>query len=125
MPVEGTHATVDTWLVRDGNSATIVLSNFALPRHAITTETVTFTLAGATAVTSATIQRIDLDHANAKRRWEQMGKPEYLSAKLVAELHEVSKLKTEALTTATKDGQIVFEIDMLPQAVATIRFDWA
>ena len=54
-----------------------------------------------------------------------MGKPEYLSAKLVAELQEVSKLKAEALTTETKDGQIVFEVDMPPQAVATIRFDWS
>ncbi|WEN16669.1 glycosyl hydrolase [Rhodanobacter sp. AS-Z3] len=125
MPVEGSHATVDAWLVRDGNSATLVLNNFALPRHAIETETVTFTLAGAKQVTSAMIQRIDLEHANAKRRWEQMGKPEYLSTELVAELHEVSKLKTEALTTTTKDGQIVFEVDMPPQAVATVHFDWA
>jgi xylan 1,4-beta-xylosidase len=124
MPVEGQHATVDAWLVRDGNSATIVLNNFALPRHPIAAETVTFTLKGANAVKSATIQRIDLEHANAKRRWEQMGDPEYLSAAKVSELNEVSKLQTETIAVGQQGGQTVIEVDMPPQAVASIRFDW-
>jgi xylan 1,4-beta-xylosidase len=125
MPVEGTHATVDAWLVRDGKSATLVLNNFALPRHPIDTETVSFTLKGATAVTSATIQRIDLEHANAKRRWEQMGKPDYLSTAKVAELNKVSELKSETIEVSQTDGQTVISVEMPPQAVATIRFEFA
>ena len=125
MPVTGQHETVDAWLVRDGKSATIVLNNFALPRHPIATEAVTFTLAGVGTVASATIRRIDLEHANAKRRWEEMGKPEYLSAKQVAELHDVSGLQTEPLTVASKDGNVVLEVEMPPQAVAAIQFNWS
>ena len=125
MPVEGQHDTVDAWLVRDGNSATIVLNNFALPRHPIATETVTFTLDGTSATKSATIRRIDLEHANAKRCWEQMGKPEYLSARLVAELHEASTLQVESLDVENSDGHVVFEVKMPPQSVAAIRFDWS
>lgn len=124
MPVDGEHETVDAWLVRNGNSASVILNNFALPRHPIATETVTFKIKGANSVKSVTIQRIDLDHANAKRRWEQMGKPEYLDAKKVAELHEVSKLQSEPLTAGEKDGQPVIEVDMPPQAVASIRFEF-
>lgn len=125
MPVEGQHATVDAWLVRDGKAATIVLNNFALPRHPIATEAVTFTLKGATSVKSATIQRIDLEHANVKRRWEQMGKPEYLSSAMVAELNEVSELKSETVPVNIQNGHAVIEIEMPPQAVATIRVDWS
>ncbi|MEO8746567.1 MAG: glycosyl hydrolase [Rhodanobacter sp.] len=124
MPVEGAHATVDAWLVRDGHSATLVLNNFALPRHPIATETVTFTLHGAGPIKSATIQRIDLDHANAKHRWEQMGKPEYLSAKRVTELHAVSELQTETLSVTSNAAGVVLEVDMPPQAVAAIRVEW-
>ncbi len=125
MPVKGTHATVDAWLVRDGKSATIVLNNFALPRHPIATETVTFTLKGATTVKSANIQRIDLENANAKRHWEQMGKPEYLSSAMVAELNEASELKSETVSVSMKNGHAVIEVDMPPQAVAMIRFNWS
>ena len=124
MPLEGQHDTVDAWLVRDGKSATLVLNNFALPRHPIATERVTFTLKGIKTVTSATIRRIDLEHANAKRRWEQMGKPEYLSATMVTELNEVSQLQTETLNVSKLDGETVIEVEMPPQAVAAIHFEW-
>ncbi len=124
MPLEGQHDTVDAWLVRDGKSATLVLNNFALPCHPIATETVTFTLKGATIANSVTIQRIDLDHANAKRRWEEMGKPEYLSAGMVAKLNEVSQLQTEALNAIKQGSETVIEVEMPPQAVATIHFEW-
>ena len=67
-----------------------MLTNFALPRHPIATEQVSFALKGAASVPQASIRRIDLEHANAKRRWEQMGKPEYLSAAMVGELKQVS-----------------------------------
>jgi len=79
LQLEGSHATVDAWLVRGDKSVTIVLTNFALPRHPIATESVSFVLKGAKSLSGATIQRIDLEHANAKRRWEQLGEPEYLS----------------------------------------------
>ncbi|MGH2542642.1 MAG: GH39 family glycosyl hydrolase, partial [Ardenticatenaceae bacterium] len=47
LPVEGAHETVETWVVRKGQSATILLINHALPRHGIQRETVRLKLAHA------------------------------------------------------------------------------
>ena len=123
MPVQGTHATVDAWLVRGEKSAAVVLTNFALPRHPIANETVSFTLTGGASQASGSLQRIDLEHANAKRRWEQMGKPDYLSAALVDELHEASKLQTEPLQFSGKGNSHLIELELPPQSVAVIHFD--
>jgi xylan 1,4-beta-xylosidase len=119
--VEGSHATVDAWLALGEGFSTIVLTNFALPRHPIATELVSFTLTGVTSVAAATLQRIDLEHANAKRRWEQLGKPEYLSAALVAELDAVSRLESVAQPFTLKDGVLSLEVEMPPQSVVAIR----
>lgn len=123
IAVQGEHATVDAWLVRGDDHATIVLTNFALPRHAIATETVSFALKTASPIRIASVRRIDLEHANAKRRWEQMGKPEYLSAALVRELDEVSQLRSEVLETQKTDDGVCVTLDMPPQAVAFIRLE--
>ncbi len=124
MQLEGKHETVDAWLVRGEKSATLMLTNFALPRHPIATETVSFVLKGAPTVTGTTIQRIDLEHANAKRRWEQLGKPEYLSAAMVAELDALSRLQTEVQPVVRDGGTFRLEVTMPPQAVAAIQFTY-
>ena len=61
LPIDGAHDTVDAWVVRGDGSATIVLTNFALPRHPIAAETVKVTLQGAASIAEASIRRIDLD----------------------------------------------------------------
>jgi xylan 1,4-beta-xylosidase len=124
MQLEGKHETVDAWLVRGEKSATLMLTNFALPRHPIATETVSFVLKGAPSISGATIQRIDLEHANAKRRWEQLGKPEYLSAAMVAELDALSRLQTEVQPVVREGGTFRLEVTMPPQAVAAIRLTY-
>ena len=121
-PVEGQHDTVDAWLVRGDREATLMLTNFALPRHPIETEHVRFAIHGAKSTADASITRIDLEHANAKRRWEQMGKPDYLSAAMVEELNEVSLLRKEAVSTAFEADMLGIEISLPPQSVAAIQF---
>jgi xylan 1,4-beta-xylosidase len=123
LPVEGSHETVDAWLTRgrDGQS-TLMLTNFALPRHPIETEHVSFTLNSAPSATVASMQRIDLEHANAKRHWEQMGKPDYLSPKTVDELKELSQLRSERLVINSNLGTLSLEVSMPPQSVAAIHF---
>ena len=90
MKVEGEHETVDAWLVRGAKSVTLMLTNFALPRHTIADETVHFEMRDAASVTQVTIQKIDAEHANAKQLWEQMETPEYLDARTIAELSDAS-----------------------------------
>ena len=121
LTVEGHHETVDAWLIAGEKSATLMLTNLALPRHPIDTQQVSFNLKGAGNISSAAIRRIDLEHANAKRHWEQIGKPEYLNTEMVAQLDAASQLKFEAQPFA-RDGS-VFRIDvtMPPQSVAAIE----
>jgi xylan 1,4-beta-xylosidase len=122
IAVEGEHATVDAWLVRGEGFATIVLTNFALPRHPIAAETVSVTIAGMMPVREATIRRIDLEHANAKRHWEQLGKPDYPSAAMIEDLHAASRLQDAIQPFASDNGAVRIEVEMPPQSVATIRF---
>jgi xylan 1,4-beta-xylosidase len=120
LPVQGTHETVDAWLVRSENKTTLMLTNFALPRHPIATEQISFKLTGVPPVSSVTIRRIDLEHANAKRHWEQLGKPKYLSAETVDDLKALSRLHEESVPFTQADGVLTLDIPMPPQAVAAL-----
>ncbi len=121
LPVEGSHETVDAWLVRGDGQFTLMLTNFALPRHPIGTQQVSFTLKSAPSATTASIRRIDLEHANAKRHWEQLGKPDYLSPKTVDELKGLSQLRSEPLAVTGNAGTLSLDVEMPPQSVAAIR----
>ncbi|HVC00702.1 MAG TPA: hypothetical protein VND80_00725 [Steroidobacteraceae bacterium] len=121
LPLAGAHPTVDAWLVRGTGTATIMLSNFSLPRHPIGDEDVSITLAGAGSTRQATIQRIDSQHANAKRRWQEMGEPEYLSAAAVAELNAASRLRTEEHALTVDGGLVRVDVHMPCQSVAAVQ----
>jgi xylan 1,4-beta-xylosidase len=121
LTVDGHHETVDAWLVAGKNCATLILTNFALPRHPIDTQQASFTLRRVENITRATIRRIDLEHANAKRHWEQIGKPEYLSADLVVQLDMASRLKFETQPFALNGGVFRTDVAMPPQSVAAIE----
>jgi xylan 1,4-beta-xylosidase len=122
LPIEGNHETVDAWFVRGEQHSTLVLTNFALPHHPIELEQVSFTLKSAKSATMASMQRIDLEHANAKRHWEQLGQPEYLSAATVDELKGLSQLQSEPISVEDRAGTLSVEVSMPPQSVAAIHF---
>jgi xylan 1,4-beta-xylosidase len=121
LTVIGNHPTVDAWVVRSDTSTTIILTNFALPRHPIDTEAVSLTLTGVKSASKATIRRIDLENANAKRRWEQLGKPEYLSAAIVDELHTASSMIEISHPFKFQDGSVQIDVTMPPQSVVSIQ----
>jgi xylan 1,4-beta-xylosidase len=104
LPVDGTHPTVDAWVVRGDREITLLLTNFALPRHPIGAETVRMTLFNAGTPLRATLRRIDEDHANAKRKWQELGAPEYLSAGDLAELNAASMMERERQDFSCRDG---------------------
>ena len=120
VPLQGTHPTVDAWLVRGLGETVMLMTNFALPRQPIATETVSFEIAGAGALRSATIRRIDLEHANAKRRWQQMGAPPYLSPAMVLELDGASRMDREPHAITSDGGTLRLEVMMPPQSVAAV-----
>ena len=58
---------------------------------------------------AASIQRVDEDHANPKRVWQEMGQPEYLSRKDVERLEEASQVVSEKQPVSFRDRFGVFE----------------
>ena len=122
MALAGAHLTVDAWLVRGGGKTTILLTNFALPCHAIATEAACVALRRTKSVLKATMRRGDSEHANAKRRWEEMGKPEYVSAGKISEEDVASRRVQEAQPTTLDDGLVRFEVALPPQSVDAIEF---
>jgi xylan 1,4-beta-xylosidase len=123
VPVEGTHSTVDAWVVRDKGSSTVLLTNYALPRHPIFVEATRFKLFNARAPKRAMIRRIDSDHANAKGRWQEMGSPDYLNSTEVAELMAVSRCEPEPQAFEFEAGSLGFEIVLPPLSVAAVTFE--
>src|SRR5918992_1236081 len=73
--VDGLHSTVDAWVVRGKDVVTVMLTNHALPRQSIETEHVHLQLTGAEEPRAVHVERIDENHAHARRVWREMGEP--------------------------------------------------
>jgi xylan 1,4-beta-xylosidase len=102
LVMNGRHETVDAWITRRGSTLLIVVTNFALPRHLIQIEEVTIELKGVKVCRSASIERIDDEHANARGAWEKMGSPGTLSPAQVMELEAASETKKETIEVQIK-----------------------
>lgn len=125
MPVAGRHETVDAWVVRGRAGVTVLLTNHALPRHPLETQRVQVQLMAAPQPRAAHVERIDEEHANAKRLWREMGEPKYLSAQEVEQLQEASQLVQESHPWKYEAATIHLEIELPPQAVAAITVEFA
>jgi len=125
LPVTGTHETVDAWVVRKGQSTTVFLTNHAQPRHDLATQRVTVCLTDAGAPLASSIERIDEDHANPRRLWQEMGEPEYPSRAQVAQLEAASRLVKEPLSVAYAERAIRFDVELPPHSVAAVTLELA
>jgi xylan 1,4-beta-xylosidase len=123
--VDGLHETVDAWVVRSPSSVTVLLTNHALPRHPIETELVHIQLRGAARPARVSVERIDEDHANAKRCWHEMGEPPSPSPREVEKLRLASRLVQEPLPWKYEEGTIDLEITIPPEGVAAIVVETA
>ena len=120
FPVAGTHETVDAWVVGKGRSITVLLTNHAQPRHDITTQLAEVRLTEVPAPLTAYVERIDEDHANPRRRWQEMGEPEYPSRSEVEQLEAASRLVKEPLAFSYEGGTVRFQVDLPPHSVAAV-----
>ncbi len=125
LPVAGTHETVDAWVVRKGPSITVLLTNHAQPRHDIVTQLVKVRLTDVPAPLAAYVERIDEDHANARRRWREIGEPEYPSRSEVEQLEAASRLVKEPLGFSYEDRTLCFDVDLPPHSVAAVTLELA
>jgi xylan 1,4-beta-xylosidase len=123
--VDGLHETVNAWVTRDNASVNVLLVNHALPRHSIASARVRVHLAHAREPTGAWVERIDEHHANAKRRWQALGAPEYLDGPSVEQLHEASGMVREGCPWTWREGRLALEIALPPHAVAALTVEFA
>jgi xylan 1,4-beta-xylosidase len=122
LEVEGAHDTVDVWVVRGEGEITVLVSNHAPPRHSIGAEEVRVELWGIGAPLRGWIRRVDADHANPKRAWQDMGSPEYLSPSEVAAIEAASRLTVEPIAWREEEG-ISVACTIPAHAVAAIRLE--
>ena len=124
LPVSGTNATVDAWAVRDDSGVTFFLTNHALPRHEIATETVKLHLKNAPEIQAVFIERIDDEHANARATWQQMGEPEYLSEREKQQLFAASELMPESLDWKHENNALECRFKIPPHGIAAVHVRW-
>jgi xylan 1,4-beta-xylosidase len=124
LPVEGAHETVDAWVVRGDGVLHVVLTNHALPRHAIQTELAHVRVEHAGEPAAVFVERIDQWHANPRQVWKDMGEPDYLSERQVAELIAASQLVKEPFPWSQTDGGLDLEIDLPPHSVAVLSVEF-
>ena len=122
--VDGLHETVDCSVIQKDSSVTMLLTNHTTPGHSIETEEIQIRLDNAREPNAARIQRVDEEHANAKRVWEEMGQPEHLSRRDVERLEEASQLVSEKQSMDFRDGSLFLKTTLPAHAVAAITVDF-
>jgi xylan 1,4-beta-xylosidase len=125
LSMKGNHATVDAWTIRQPGKAMVLLTNHALPRQPIQPEQVRIRFTDAPQVRSVTVQRIDEEHANAKRAWQQLGEPEYLNQAQVQRLQAASQLVSEPLVYSYEMQTLEWDLPLPQQAVAAVTIAFA
>jgi xylan 1,4-beta-xylosidase len=125
FPVDGTHETVDVWVVRGSDILTVLLTNNVQPQHPIATESVHVQLNGIPSPRSVYIERIDDNHANAKPLWIEMGKPSLPTPRQVEQLKVASQIMREPLQWTYDAETLHLEIVMPPHAIAAVTVEMA
>jgi xylan 1,4-beta-xylosidase len=120
LDVQGRHETVDAWVVKGEEGTCVLLANHALPGQPIATEPVRVTLKGVSDPRSVELERVDADHGNPRRIWEEMGEPEYLTSSQVGTLKGASGIEKEKLSFRQVPGGIEMEIALPPHGVAAV-----
>jgi xylan 1,4-beta-xylosidase len=125
LEVDGTHSTVNAWVIRKSDSVTIFISNLAMPRHPIQKELLNLRISDAPAPRAVWIERIDEDHANPARLWHAMGVPEYLSAEQIEELEASSVPRKESQSWTHERRNIDLAVGLPPQSVSAVTLEFA
>jgi len=72
------------------------------------------------AASDVTVQRIDDEHCNPKRLWQQMGSPDNLTRAEVETIKAQSRLAAEPLPFALHEGRTALSITLRTNDVALI-----
>ncbi len=123
LPVKGKHKTLDVWVVRGREAVTVLVTNHALPRHPIETESLRVELKGLSSPGNVYIERVDDDHANAKRLWVEMDRPSLPTEREVEQLHVASQIVREPQPWTHEARKLHLDFTMPAHAIAAITVE--
>jgi xylan 1,4-beta-xylosidase len=123
LHVSGAHDTVDVWAVRGRDAVTVLLTNHVLPRHPIQSESVHIQLTGLLSPRDVYIERIDEDHANAKKLWIEMGSPAHPRPREVEQMRAASQIVRQPLSWKHKGDTLHLEVRMPAHAIAAVTVE--
>jgi len=110
--------TIDFIATKSNNEIVLIVSNYNVPLSPIESENILVVVDGLKGCKEIVIERIDEYNANPKRKWVEMGSPEYLNKEQIEELIEASKTKKEVVSwRITGENQLTFELNILPHSV--------
>jgi len=125
LTCEGTHETVDAWVVRKEQAVTVLLPNHAQPHHPIKPERVHLRLTNTPEPRTIYLERVDEEHANARRVWQERCKPKYLSRGEVEQLQAASCIVKEPMPCEYQERAISLTLSLPPHSMAAITIELA
>lgn len=123
LQVEGAHPTVSCWVTRRASRVDVVLVNLSPPFSALHADIVNVRLDRVGKPSPARLRRIDDEHVNPLRAWQQLGKPEYPNHRELSCMHDASGVQDEALPLQVSAETIEFCINLPANAVAVATFE--
>ncbi len=121
--VEGEHPTIDVWVITKQALIQVLITNSALPRHAVMSELVRIKLENIEYLKRGYIERIDDTHANTRPAWVSMGKPVSLKPDQLKTLEETSLLVKEPFMFSFANKAVSLEIEVPPQGSALVTLE--
>lgn len=107
-------------LKKNEDQLTIILHNHNLPLSEIKEEKVNLLVKGLSDRATATLQRVDEEHCNPRKKWIEMGSPEYLNKKQIKQLKLASELQTKTIHYEQTSEGAVFQLSVPPHGIAAI-----
>jgi xylan 1,4-beta-xylosidase len=116
----GGSGTLELFAARRRDAVVVLAYNHDVPGSPIAEEAVSIELRGVRGAPSAFIERIDEGHANPRRRWVEMGSPEYPDPDAGKELLAASRLEQERVDFARVPGGLAVTLTVPPHGVASL-----
>jgi xylan 1,4-beta-xylosidase len=121
LRVSGESRTVGALAATRGESTHVLVWNYDVPRSGLEAARVRLTLRRADAPLTATIERVDDEHANPKAGWRAIGEPHYLKAGHVEQIRQGSAVVAKELgVEADADGAQAVGFGLPPWGTARI-----
>ena len=121
--VGGKESTVEMLAVRRNDNLTLLVYNHNIPGAEIATENVSITLKGIMPDKPATLTRIDQGSANPKKKWIDLGIPEYPTRAQLSEIELASLPVTQVLASTPVADGCILEFSIPAHGTASITLN--